>query len=667
MGSIELAKYSGFCFGVKRALDITEEEIKKNEVKKLNGKVYTFGPLIHNKNVIEDLKKKGVEVLENLDSANIADIVIIRSHGEGKDFYESGKNKGIKLVDATCPFVKKIHNMVLEADKKNKNVIIVGDQKHPEVKGINGWCHNRAYIINSLEDIGNIPVQDYFVVAQTTIRNTHFNQMIKMLQDKIEKRGFNIEIKNTICTATEKRQKSCQELSQKTDVMIVIGDKKSSNSKKLYELAKKYCEKTYFIENKTDLPLKNLSFCNKIGVVAGASTPERIIKEVIANMSEIIAEKNEEMSMEELMNQIDTRIPRSGDVVNGVVIQVTDREMVVNLGCKKDGIIPKDEVLLEEDQKLTDVFNEGDEIQVKVLSADDGDGNILLSKRKLKVQEHWDEVNEALENKTYINVKVVKVVNGGVVAVYKDIFGFILFSQLSDRFVENPSDFIGKQLDVRVLRVDQKRGKVTFSHKAVLMEERQKKIEEIWGTLSEGDVVEGTVMRFTPYGAFVDIGGLDGLLHISEISWGKLDHPQEVLEIGQTIPVKVLSMNKEAGKISLGLKQTQPEPWETIDERYEVGQVIKGKLVQIKDYGIFVELEPGLDGLVHISEIAHRRIENISSEFSVGQEITAKIIDLDHMRKRLSLSVKATVEPEETAETTTEEAVETAEVEEQAE
>ncbi len=665
MGKIEIAEHSGFCFGVKRALEMTENEINKNKESKETFQVYTYGPLIHNKNVIDDLKKDGVFVTDDLNSLNENDILIVRSHGEREKFYEESLSKGIELVDATCPFVKKIHYMVKEASRKNKNILIIGDKNHPEVIGIKGWCGEKAFIINTAQEVDELPLQNYFVVAQTTLRNSCFKEIILKLEEKLKKNNFSLEINNTICTATEKRQESCENLAKQVDLMIVIGDRKSSNSKKLYELAQKFCKKTFFIENKTDLPLKDVAFCNKIGVVAGASTPDGIIKEVIANMSEVIAEKNEEMSMEELMNQIDTRIPRSGDVVNGVIIQVTDRELVVNLGCKKDGIIPKDEVLLEEDQKLTDVFKEDDEIQVKVLSADDGDGNILLSKRKLKVQEHWDEVNEALENKTYINVKVVKVVNGGVVAVYKDIFGFILFSQLSDRFVENPAEFVGKQLDVRVLRVDQKRGKVTFSHKAVLMEERQKKIEEIWGTLSEGDVVEGTVMRFTPYGAFVDIGGLDGLLHISEISWGKLDHPQEVLEIGQTIPVKVLSMNKEAGKISLGLKQTQPEPWETIDERYKVGQVITGKLVQIKDYGIFVELEPGLDGLVHISEIAHRRIEKISEEFSVGQEITAKIIDLDHDRKRLSLSVKATVEAP--AEEAVEETKEVAEAEEQAE
>jgi 4-hydroxy-3-methylbut-2-enyl diphosphate reductase len=338
-------------------------------------------------------------------------------------------------------------------------------------------------------------------------------------------------------------------------------------------------------------------------------------------------------------------LPRSGEIVTGEVIQVSNREIVVNLGCKKDGIIPREEFVLEGDQELTDLFKEGDEIQAKVLKTDDGDGNILLSKKKLEVNEHWDEINNALENKSFVNAKIVKEVKGGVIAVYKEVSGFVPLSQLSDKFIDKADEFIGKTLPVRVTRVDQKRNKVVFSHKAYLSEERQKKVQEIWDSLHVGDVVDGTVMRFTEYGAFVDIGGIDGLLHISEISWGKLKHPQEALKIGEKVQVKILSMNTEKGKISLGLKQNRPEPWTVIDEKYQIGQVISGKIVQIKDYGAFVELEPGLDGLVHISEIAYKRVTNIADEISVGQEVTAKILEIDKDRKRISLSIKETLEP----------------------
>ena len=433
------------------------------------------------------------------------------------------------------------------------------------------------------------------------------------------------------------------------DCFIVVGGKNSSNTQKLAEIAKKTCKKVYFVEKIEDLPLHKIAKYNKIGVAAGASTPECVIKEVIATMSENITE----MNMMDLMDDIEKslRLPRIGETVNGKVHQVTDKEIIVNMGCKKDGVIPKEEVTLEGDQKLTDLFKEGDEIQAKVIKTDDGDGVILLSKKKLEVNEHWNEIVEALENKSIINVKVVKQVNGGVIAAYKEVSGFIPLSQLSDKYVENAEEFIGQELPVRVTRVDQKRGRAVFSHKIILTEEKEQRMKEVWDKLQVGDIVEGTVMRFTDYGAFVDLGGIDGLLHISEISWGKLKHPQEVLSIGDKVKVKILSMNDEKGKISLGLKQTTPEPWSVINEKYQIGQVVTGKVVQIKEYGAFVELEPGLDGLVHISEVAHKRVNDIADELTVGQTVDAKILDIDTERKRISLSIKQTLDvPAEEAE-----------------
>ena len=387
--------------------------------------------------------------------------------------------------------------------------------------------------------------------------------------------------------------------------------------------------------------MQGLSKCNKIGVAAGASTPECVIKEVIAAMSDHITEKNE-MNMLDLMDDIEKslRLPHVGEIVNGKVHQVTDKEVIVNMGCKKDGVIPKEEVTLEGDQKLTDLFKEGDDIQAKVIKTDDGDGVILLSKKKLEANEHWNEINEAYENGQHIKVKVVRAVNGGVIAAYKEVSGFIPMSQLSDKYVENADEFIGQEMEVKVTRVDQRRNRAVFSHKAVLAEEKQKKIDAVWDSLHVDDIVEGTVMRFTDYGAFVDLGGIDGLLHISEISWGKLKHPKEVLQIGDRVKVMILSMNREKGKISLGLKQTTPEPWSVINENYQVGEVVKGKVVQIKEYGAFVELEPGLDGLVHISEVANKRVSNIADELEIGQAVEAKILEIDTERKRISLSLK---------------------------
>ncbi|MBR3785478.1 MAG: bifunctional 4-hydroxy-3-methylbut-2-enyl diphosphate reductase/30S ribosomal protein S1 [Firmicutes bacterium] len=634
MAEIIRAKNSGFCFGVKQAIEKTEAQVEKNRGKR----IFTCGPLIHNQFVTGQLAEKGVGIIYQPEEAEAGDIVIVRSHGETKAFFDAAEARGLEVVDATCPFVNKIHKLVFDADSEGKNIVIVGDRNHPEVVGINGWCRNRAYIVNGREDADAVNVDKIFLVCQTTIKKELMDQVIAALSE----RDIEIEVNNTICNATRERQESCDQLSKEVEAMVIVGGRNSSNTRKLYEISKKNCNNSYFVENIEDLPLKELKKCNKIGIAAGASTPECVIKEVIANMSEL----NEKFSMEDFMDEIDAslRLPRVGEVVDGSVHQVTEKEVIVNMGCKKDGILPVEEVTLEEGQKLADLFKEGDEIQAKVIKTDDGDGGILLSKKKLEINEHWNEINEALENKSNITVKVVKQVNGGVIAAYKEVTGFIPLSQLSDKFVESADEFLGQVLEVKVTRVDQKRGRAVFSRKAVLGEARQAKIAAIWEGLNVDDVVEGTVMRFTDYGAFVDLGGIDGLLHISEISWGKLKHPQEVLQIGDKVNVKILSMNEEKGKISLGLKQTMPEPWSVIDDTYAVGQVVAGKVVQIKEYGAFVELEPGLDGLVHISEVAHKRVTNIADELSIGQEVSAKILEIDKDRKRISLSIKETVD-----------------------
>ena len=642
--TITLAEYAGFCFGVGRAIDKTLEAAET--YKDSGRKVSTCGSLIHNKIVTDELLEKGVGVIHAPEEAEQGSVVIVRAHGEPKRFYEAAAQHSLEIIDATCPFVQKVQRLAGEAIAAGHDVVIVGDPNHPEVIGINGWADDQAIVIQTPEQAESVTGKELVIVSQTTIRKELFEQVVHTL----EKNNTILKINNTICSATSERQNACAKLAAESDLMVVIGGKESSNTKKLWEISKKYCENTYFIEFIEDLPLKAVEKCCKIGVAAGASTPERIIKEVIAAMSEAITkdlEMVEEMNeMEAMMDEIEKslRLPGRGEIVTGEIVHVTNDYVVVNLGCKKDGVIPKDEMALEQEGLLTELFKEGDEIQAKVIKTDDGDGNILLSKKKLQVNEHWDEINAALDDKEVVNVKIVKEVKGGVIATYKEVSGFIPMSQLSDHFVEKADEFIGKVLPVKVSRVDQKRNKAVFSHKAFLAEEKAKKIAEIWDKLSVGDVVEGVVMRFTDYGAFVDIGGLDGLLHISEISWGKLKHPQEALAIGDAINVKILSMNAEKGKISLGLKQNMPEPWSVIDDKYEVGQVISGKVVQIKDYGAFVELEPGLDGLVHISEVAYKRVTNIADEISVGQEVSAKILEIDKDRKRISLSIKETLE-----------------------
>ena len=600
--------------------------------------------------MVNDLNMRGVQICSAPGSTEKDAAVIIRSHGVPASVEAALRDSCGQLIDATCPHVKKIHRLADDAYHEGRTIVVIGDAGHPEVQGIDGWCGNEAVIFSDPAEIErpkNLArlnrAEEILAVAQTTLNRNVWDACTEALLRRYPR----AQLRCTICSATSSRQTACRRVAEISDAMVVIGGRSSSNSRKLYEIASEVCENTYFIENTSHLPLKDIAKYNKIGVSAGASAPERIIKEVISNMSDIITNNIDESNeMNDFMAEIEKslKMPQRGEIVKGEVIQVGPREVYVNLGCKKDGIIPKDEIALEADQDIESMFKLGDVVEAKVLKTDDGDGNILLSRKKVEISEHWNEIIKAYEDKSFVTAKVIREVKGGVIAAYKEVTGFIPMSQLNDRYVEKADEFIGKTLTVKVTRVDQKRNKAVFSHKAYLAEEKSKKIAEIWSSINVGDTVEGTVMRFTDYGAFVDIGGIDGLLHISEISWGKLKHPQEALKIGQKINVKILSMNEEKGKISLGLKQNTPEPWSVINENYQVGQVVEGKVVQIKEYGAFVELEPGLDGLVHISEIAHKRVTNIADEISIGQMVNAKILEIDEEKRRISLSIKETLD-----------------------
>lgn len=650
------AKHSGFCFGVDRAISLAFEEADSTN---REGKLYTCGHLIHNGDVVKKLESMGVEMINSLDEASSGDTVIVRSHGEPESFYNEASSRGIKLIDTTCIFVDKIHKLVNESWKKGQPIIMIGNKNHQEVKATSGWCGYEIDIIENIKEakeyIKKTKDEKPLIVCQTTIKSELLDEVLEVFDSA----GMEYEIRNTICSATRDRQNACAELARKVDIMVVVGDSSSSNSAKLYEIAKNNCKNSIFIQNSNNSLLNGIEKYNTIGLIAGASTPEWIIKEVIASMSENVTNNVEQNPMMDFLDDIEKslRLPKPGDIVDGKVDQVRDDEVIVNMGCKKDGILRLDEVVLEEGQTLSDLFKVGDEIQAKVIKSDEGEGGIILSKKRLVAVENYAELEEAMENKENISVKLTRSVNGGVIAAYKEITGFIPMSQISDRYIENTNEFIGQTMDVRVIRVDTKRNRAVFSRKAVLVEEKRKAVAEIWKNLNVGDIVEGKVMRFTDYGAFVDIGGVDGLLHISEISWGKLRHPDEVLSIGDIINVMVLSLNEEKGKISLGLKQTQPEPWTLVGDKYQVGDVFQGKVVQIKEYGAFVELEAGLDGLVHISEIANKRVESVSDELAVSEIVNVKIMEIDPERKRISLSIKATLTKEEDIQRKTEKPV----------
>ena len=521
------AKSAGFCFGVNRAIEACYNEIEKG------GRIVTYGPLIHNKNVNKDLENKGVKSVDTLDGCEGA-TVIIRSHGVGKAVYDELERRNIHYVDGTCPFVKKIHNIVRKKRDEGYEIIIIGDGKHPEVIGINGWCDNSAITVDNVDDAQKLILDDekkYAVVVQTTFRESKYYDILKILKEKSKK----ITEGNTICSATEERQTEAVKISQNVDKMLVIGDKGSSNTQKLYEICRKNCRNTYYIETIEDLVLNNCKFNDKIGITAGASTPPAIIKEVITTMSEMDGVKNtmegEELTFEQMLNDSFVTL-HTGDVVKGTVISTAGEEVSVNLGYKSDGIIPRGEFSSDASVVPSKVVQPGDEIEVFVVRVNDGDGNVLLSKKKVESQKGMEEIEKAFEEKATVTGKVVKIVKGGLIAVANGIQVFIPSSQVAGRFVEDLSVYDGTELTFNIIELDRAKHRIIGGRKALLAKEAEEKKAAVFATLEAGKKVTGTVSRITDFGAFVDLGGVDGLIHISEMSWGRISNPKEVLSEG---------------------------------------------------------------------------------------------------------------------------------------
>ncbi len=650
-----LAKSAGFCFGVSRAINMAYDEIGKSE------RIYTYGPLIHNKEVTADLKKKGIHVIESLDGIDEG-TVIIRSHGVGKFLYDGLKKNGLKIVDGTCPFVKKIHIIVKEHHDKGRQILIIGNGEHPEVMGINGWCENSAVIIENKVEINekDLPLdKKYTAVVQTTFRQSKFEEIIEALK----KLGLELEVYNTICSATSERQEEAIALSKEVDKMIVIGDKSSSNTQKLYEICKKCCQNTYYIETICDLVLNIFSSNDKIGITAGASTPSAIIKEVIGTMSEALNdavqnnEGSEELTFQQMLDETLITL-HTGDVVKGTVIQILNEEVSVNLGFKSDGIIPRGEYSSDPNVIPSKVIQPGDEIEVFVVRVNDGDGNVLLSKKRIEAQKGMEEIETAFNEKEVVTGKVTEVVKGGLIAVVNGVRVFIPSSQVSNRFIEDLNVFKGQDLTFNIIELDRVKRRIIGGRKALIEKEISAKKAILFASLEVGSKITGTVSRITDFGAFVDLGGVDGLIHISEMSWGRITNPKEVLKEGQTVEAIVLDVDKEKGKISLSLKDSESNPWKLAVEKYVVGSIVDGKVVRMVPFGAFVELEPGVDGLVHISQIANKHVVKPEDELKTGEIIKVKVLEVNAEQKKISLSKRQADEPveEEAKEVAAEEA-----------
>lgn len=634
MKDIVIVKSAGFCFGVKRAVDGVYSLIGEGR------KICVLGELIHNRQVNEDLYKKGVVKIDSPEQCEEGSLVVIRAHGVGQAVEEKIKAMGAEVVDLTCPYVKKIHSIVSRQSEDGKFVVIVGDSAHPEVIGIAGWCKGgRCKVINTPGQAAELKEQNICVVSQTTGSRTNFENICDILKNTCK----DAVIYDTICSATKTRQLEAMEISKQCDVMFVVGGKSSSNTVKLYNICAQNCKNTFHIENFEEIP-QDINYKNKkIGITAGASTPSGIIEEVAKAMEEI---KNTELSFEEAMEQT-LKTLNTGDVVEGTVVDVRPTEVIVDLGFKSDGIIAANELTDDPDVDPADVVKVGDVISVFVVGVNDGEGKTVLSKKKLDSIAGWKKIEEALESQEIVEGKVISVVGGGIIVLVEGSRVFVPARKVSDRYTEDLSVFMNQTVQLRITEINQRRRRVLGSIRDVLVEQKKALAEKFWADCEVGKKYTGVVKSVMPFGVFVDIGGVEGLLHISELSWKRIKTPTEVVNEGDTIEVYIKDIAEDTKKISLGFKKAEDNPWVIAQSKFNVEDVVTCKVVRFMPFGAFVELIPGVDGLIHISQIANKRIKEPADELTIGQEVEAKITELDWEKKRISLSIRALIPVEE--------------------
>lgn len=637
MREVILAKSAGFCFGVRRAVELAQQVAQ-------SGQPYVMlGPVIHNDHVIADLEAQGVRCVASLEEVPPGCGVIIRSHGEGKAVYDQLAAMGCPVADATCVKVAHIHEIVKDASDRGRQVIIIGAPEHPEVKAIAGWCigakifRNVAELTEFLEIWNENSQKPVTLVSQTTSTD----RIWIPCREKVKKECTNAEIFDTICNATCMRQSEAQSLAERCQAMIVIGDRKSSNTTRLAELCRAHCPLVYHISRAEELDPRKVSGVASVGITAGASTPGWIIKEVKDKMSEenINAMEIEESFADMLEKSIKTL--NTGDKVTGVVTGITATEVNVDLGTKHAGYIPLSELSDDPSVKPEDIVKVGDEIETYVMRVNDVEGVATLSKKRLDSVKNWDTIEAAVEEKTILEGTVTEVNKGGIVVNVKGIRVFVPASQTGKPRGADLSEMVKEQVKLRITEVNRSRRRVVGSIRSVLAEERAAKAAEVWANIEEGKHYEGTVKSLTSYGAFVDIGGVDGMVHVSELSWSRIKNPAEVVSVGDKVNVYVISFDAEKKKISLGMKDRNEDPWEKFTSTYEVGSVASVRVVKLMTFGAFAEIVPGVDGLIHISQIADHRIERPGDELEEGQIVDVKITDIDYDRKKVSLSIRA--------------------------
>ena len=634
---VRVAKTAGFCFGVRRAVNMAEELAKQHDV------LYCYGEIIHNTHEIDRLAAQGVRTALTIDEIPDGAHVLIRAHGVPQSVYQAFAAKGCQVSDATCPFVAKIHRIVAEEYSAGRKIIILGSAGHPEIVGIAGWCQE-AMVFETPEELtaafseGKLASDDPLsVVGQTTLNRALWDISVKILK----KRCTNCKIFDTICNATDERQAEARLLAGESGCMIVIGDKKSSNTKRLYEISKTLCPHVFYIEDAAELKADEITRFghHAVGITAGASTPAWIIKEVSNMMSEEMKiETGEDFAamLEESLKSI-----KNGEKVTGTVIAVSPTEVQVDLGAKQTAYIPIDELSDDPSYKVEENIHPGDEIEAVVVRVNDGEGLISLSKKRVDQLKGWETIEAAKEEHTIVEGVIVEENRGGVVATAFGVRVFIPASQTGVPKDESMAKLVKTKQSFYITEINRQRKRVVGSIRAVQQEARKAAAEKIWETIEVGNEYEGTVKSLTSYGAFVDIGGVDGMIHISELSWGRIKHPSEVVSIGDTVKVYVIGLDKENKKISLGYKREEDNPWNIFTSQYAVGDTAKVKILKFMPFGAFAEIVPGVDGLIHISQIADHRIAKADETLSVGEEVDAEIIDINDEKKKVSLSIRA--------------------------
>ncbi len=632
---VVLAQSAGFCYGVRRAVELADETAARGELP-----CVMLGPIIHNMDVVGRLTRQGLGVADSLDQVPDGCGVIIRSHGESRAVHEEARRRGLRVLDATCPNVTRIHNIVSEAEKRGRQPVIVGTPDHPEVLAIAGWC-KAPVVVSGAKDLEkwlsdrdfrqNLPLT---FVSQTTSTKKIWEECVK----KAKKECTNAEFFDTICGATSKRQEEARHLAVQCGTMVVVGDRHSSNTKRLAEICAEVCPRVLLIQRAEELDLSMVSRTDMVGITAGASTPAWVIKEVYDKMSEEIMEI--EKSFAELLEE-SIKTLNNGDRVTGTVVAITPTEVQVELGIKYPGYIALTELSDDPTAKVEDIVKVGDEIESIVMQVSDRDCLVKLSKRRLDINKGWEAIEAAREDETVMEGFVTEDNKGGVVVSVKGVRVFVPASQTGLPRETPMSALLKQKVRLVITEVNRARRRVVGSISRVTRAERAAAAEKVWAEIEDGKRYTGTVKSLTSYGAFVDIGGVDGMVHISELSWSRIKHPSEVVKVGDTVEVFVISADKEKKKISLGMKDHGKDPWSEFISTYQVGDTANVRIVKLMTFGAFAEVVPGVDGLIHISQLAGHRVEKPGDVVAEGDMVDVKITDVDMENKKISLSIRA--------------------------